>query len=72
MRQDAAEAGRPDVPFTDVGVPVHVRSQRRFGIVGVDDLHIRNPQNAVGFGHGLLQTCLARHVESGGQQVARV
>src|SRR5882724_12984368 len=33
MRQDAAEAGRADVAFIDVGVPVHVRSQRRFGIV---------------------------------------
>src|SRR5205823_5016183 len=72
MSQNAAETGGADVSFTDVGVPVHVRSQRRFGIVGVDDFHIRNPQNAVGFGHGLLQACFARHVESGGQQVARV
>src|SRR5690349_5646820 len=40
VRQDAAKTLFADVPFADIFMPVQMRSQRPFGIVGVDHFHV--------------------------------
>ena len=40
MAQDAAEPFQPDVAFADGGVTIDARTERRFGIVGVNQVDV--------------------------------
>lgn len=70
--ENAAKPVKTNIPFADVLVPVHMRSQRRFGIVGMNDGHVLQSQPAVDFPNCLFQSFLCRDVVAGREQVACV
>ena len=55
MVKDPAKPFFSNIAVSDVFVPVAVRPERRFGIVGVDHLDIVDAQLAVNFGDGFLE-----------------
>src|SRR6185369_1321559 len=72
MRQDAPESVLAYVTLADVLVTVHTGAERGFRIVGVDQLHVFHPQDAVGVAEGFVESCLAPDVIAGREQMARV
>ena len=72
MRQNTTKTRRANVAFADIGVPVHMRSERHFRIVGVNQLDVLQAQDASDFGDRLVQTGLRGDIESSRQQVAGV
>jgi len=48
-------------------MPVDVRSQRTFGIVGVNHPHVIEPQQTIGFGQHVAQPVCIRDIETAGQ-----
>src|SRR3982074_1668027 len=53
-------------------MPVDVRAERSFRIIGVDDVHVLQPQDELGFGNGLLKTLRGGNVVSRSQQMTSV
>ena len=53
-------------------MPVDVRSQGAFGIVGMDHAHIVEAQQAIRFGQHVSQACGVCDIETTGQQMAGV
>ncbi len=72
MGENAAKPVKTNITFADVLMPVHVRAQRRFGIVGVNHVNVFEVQQSARLIHGLAQSGLAGDIISGGQQVARI
>src|SRR5579864_7576919 len=60
VRQNTAKTLFADVPFADIFMPVQMRAQPPFGIVGVDHFHVLQSQNALRLGYRFFQARLAR------------
>jgi hypothetical protein len=45
MIQDAAEPFAPDISLPDTRVPIDIRSERRFRVVGVEEADILEPED---------------------------
>src|SRR5262245_27796606 len=72
MRQDAAKRVGADVTPADVLMAIGARAERRLRIVGVDQLYILHPEDAIRVAYGLLEPCFAPDIESGGEQMAGI
>ncbi len=70
--QNAGEACFSDLAFADVFVPIQMRTQRSFGIVGVEDLDLVEPEYAVGCGYCCFQTGGGGDIEARGQKMAGI
>jgi len=53
-------------------MPVDVRSQRAFGVIGVNHAHIVEAQQSIRFTDHMLQSGGVRDIETAGQQMASV
>ena len=72
MVEDAPKPVLSDMAVSDMFVPVDVRSERAFRIVGVDHAHIFEAQRAIDFRNGLLQPRRAADIVAGCQAMAGV
>ena len=72
MVQDPAKPFFSNITVSDLFVPVDMRSERRFGIVGVDHFDILDPEHAVDFSHRLPDTGRRRDIVSGSMAVASI
>src|SRR5207244_3930947 len=72
MRQDAPERVLAYVSLSDVLMPVNARAQRRFRIVGMDQLHVLHAENAIRVAYRLEQSRLAADIEAGREQMAGI
>jgi len=70
--EDAAESVRADVSFADVGVAVHVRCQGKLTVVGVNYMHVVEPEQRFGAAQGAAKTGWRRDIEARGQQMTGV
>src|SRR5580698_320336 len=72
MIQNAAKPGFSNVAAPDMFVPVQMRSERAFGIVGVDYANIFDAQRAIYLGHRLLQARRRADIVAGRQAMAGI
>ena len=72
MVEDAAKPFHSNITASDVFVPVDMRIQLGFGVVGVDDLDVVEAQNLVDLRHRLLDGGRCREIVSRCQAVASV
>src|SRR5690242_11361830 len=72
MRQDPAEPRLPNIALSDVLMAVDPGTERRFGIVRVDDLDIAEAHHPLRLPQGVLQAVRGVDFETRRQQVAGV
>src|SRR5690242_11280505 len=72
MRQDAAKALLSDLAFSDVGMTVETRTERTFGVVGVDHFHLIHAESEISRSDGLIEARGGGHVITGRQKMAGI
>src|SRR5450432_1609212 len=72
MIEDAAKPFFSNIAVSDVFVPVDVRSELRFVIVGVDHFYVVDTEDSIDFSDGLLDAGGAGHVVAGRMTVAGI
>ena len=72
MVQDPAKPFFSNITVSDLFVPVDVRPERRFGIVGVDHFDILDAEHTVNFSHRLPDAGRRRDIVTGSMAMAGV